>query len=106
MDSMKTYLVVWLSGMVAGLVLIVRWQHLGSSAIPLAVNEGEAGADGAASAPPPVPSHNPPLTTVMIKGAKADMDHARRLLQKVTPSRGATAPSSADGDGLPNESSG
>ena len=110
MDSLKTYLVVWLSGMVAGLVLLMRWQHLGSSAVPLAANGDEAGADVSESATSPGPTQNPSLTTAMIKGAKADMDHARRLVQKVTPSWGATASSSAadrDGtDGLPNESSG
>ncbi len=96
MDSMKTYLVVWLSGMIAGLVLVLRWQHLGSQSLSATANVAEGAATDAATAAAPDSAAKPKTSTVIVTGAKADVERARQLLDKVTPWAKTVAPSPAD----------
>ena len=42
MNSMKTYLIVWVAGLVAGLILMERWQRTSGLLAPTAEDEGEA----------------------------------------------------------------
>ena len=90
MESMKTHLVVWLSGLLAGLILMERWRRLGD---PEPTAEGASDvADtttGAASADKP-------------KGMKADRrrttaeaGRARQALSQVVPWATNTASSLA-----------
>ena len=50
MESMKTHLVVWLSGLVTGLILMERWRRLGDLSGPTA--ERAADVTGMATASP------------------------------------------------------
>ena len=46
MKSMKTYLIVWLGGLVAGLILMERWQRTSGLQAPTAADAGETVDDG------------------------------------------------------------
>ncbi len=41
MESLKTHLVVWLSGMVTGLILMESWRRLGDRDSPAAEGGGD-----------------------------------------------------------------
>ena len=42
MDSMRTYLLVWLGGVIAGVVIMERWRRTGHGLIPTAETTGDA----------------------------------------------------------------
>ena len=85
MNSLKTYLVIWLSGMVAGLVLLERWRRLGGHTDLAMANVGDAVETDTASTTPPEPAEKQKVTTLIVTGAKADVENARHLLEKITP---------------------
>jgi len=85
MNSIKVYLTVWISGMIAGLVLIERWRRMGGHATPVAANAGPAIEPGAAATALQGPDDKPKVTALIATGAKADVERARRLLVKATP---------------------
>ena len=85
MNSIKVYFAVWLSGMIAGLVLIERWRRMGGDALPGAANAGPAVQAGTRSTALPGSDDKPKVTKLIATGAKADAERARRLLAKATP---------------------
>jgi hypothetical protein len=116
MNSMKTYLLVWLGGVIAGVIIMERWRRTGRGLIPTAGStadtvETATAADANASK---VAADKPKVSAVLIAGAKADADRFRHFVRRVTPwtpdpsparLRGwsrAPAPASApDGPGKP-----
>jgi hypothetical protein len=95
MDSVKTYLVIWLSGMVAGLVLLERWRRMGGHTDLETANVGDAIQPDTASTTSE-PAEKPKVTALIVTGAKADVERARHLLEKVTPWGSKPAPSPVD----------
>ena len=85
MNSIKVYLTVWLSGMIAGLVIIERWRRMGGHALPAVANAGPAIQTGTAGTAPQGSDDKPKVTTLIATGAKADVERARHLLVKVAP---------------------
>ena len=96
MDSLKTYLVIWLSGMVAGLVLLERWRRMGGHTDLAMANVGDAIEPDTASATPPEPAEKPKVTALIATGAKADIERARHLFEKVAPWGNKSVPSPVD----------
>ena len=92
MKSMKTYLIVWLAGLIAGLILMERWQRT-SGHQPLAAETAEATVDPEAA--PKVPADQPGVAAVVVAGAKADAERARLFLGRVTPWGSSAPPSPA-----------
>ena len=82
MKSMKAYLIVWLGGLVAGLILMERWQRTSGLQAPTAADAGEAvDADATGT----VPADQPRAAAVIVAGAKADAERARQLLVRMAP---------------------
>ena len=92
MKSMKTYLIVWLAGLVAGLALMERWQRASSLQAPVAGDAGET-IDGDAAVTPP--ADQPRGAAVIVAGAKADAERARQLLVRMAPGASSAAPTPA-----------
>ena len=93
MESIKTNLMFWLAGLVAGVVLMERWRRHGGRYVP--VESVEAVAASSTSTAPAASGDKPRMSASILAGAKADAERARRLLRKAMPSRsdsvGATA---------------
>jgi hypothetical protein len=82
MKSVKTYLIVWLAGLVAGLILMERWQRTSGLEASTAA---DAGATGEMDAAAMVPGDQPRGAAVIVAGAKADAERARQLLVRMAP---------------------
>ena len=80
MDKLKTYLVVWLSGVIAGLIMVERWRRAGARVVP-ATERAEAVTETVAS----TTSDTPSLSASIIAGMKNDVQRARRVLDNVMP---------------------
>jgi hypothetical protein len=95
MDSIKTYFIVWISGVFVGVVLLERWQRTSGLRVPAAENPGEAVETEAASTPEGVSADHPKVSAVIVAGAKADAQRARQLVERVLPWGRTSAPSLA-----------
>jgi hypothetical protein len=93
MKSMKTYLIVWLSGLIAGLILMERWQRTSGLQVPAPENAGEAVQTDAVTK---LSAGQPRVSAVVVAGAKADAERARQFLGRVTPFGRTSAPSVAE----------
>ena len=91
MNSMKTYLVVWVAGLVAGLILMERWQRTSGLLAPTAEDEGEA--TGTASTAAKVSADQPTASEVIVAGARADAERARQFVGRMVPWGSISAPS-------------
>ena len=98
MKSMKTYVIIWLAGLVAGLALMERWQRTTELQAP---GTGSAGATTDPDAAPTAPADQPRGAAVIVAGAKADADRARQVLVRMSPwaSRSAPIPAHLHGAG-------
>ena len=92
LKSLKTYLVVWLSGVFAGLILVERWRRAGARGVPVAESVEDVTEPAAASAP----LEKPKVSALVIAGAKADVQRARRLLDQMMPWESTSDPSVAE----------
>ena len=96
LKSVKTYLVVWLSGVFAGLILVERWRRVGARGVPAAESAEDATETAAASTPSSTPPEKPKVSALIIAGAKADAQRARRLLDQMMPWESTSDPSVAE----------
>ncbi len=100
MKSIKVNLMFWVAGWVAGVVLMERWRRHGGRYVP--VESVEADAASSASTAPSASVDKPRISALIVAGAKADAERARRLLKQAMPSRsdsvGATASSTTRTD--------
>jgi hypothetical protein len=85
MESLRTYLLVWLSGLVTGVVLMERWRRTGAAQVPAAENVGVAVESEAASTPENDSARKQKVSAIIVAGAKADAARARHLLERMTP---------------------
>ena len=92
MKSIKTYLVIWLAGVVAGLILMERWQRTSDLQ---GAGAGDAGATIVPDAAATVPTDQPRGAAVIVAGAKADAERARQLLVRMAPWASSAAPTPA-----------
>ncbi len=85
MNSMKTYLTVWLSGLIAGLILVERWRRAGDRVVSAEESAWAAGETGTGETASKVSPDKPPVQALVVAGVKADAERARHLLQQVAP---------------------
>ena len=85
MDSMKTYLTVWLSGLIAGLILVERWRRAGDRVVTAEESAWAAGDTVPGRRRRKVSPDKPPVQALVVAGVKADAERARHLLQQVAP---------------------
>ena len=88
MKSVRVYLVFWLSGLIAGVILVERWRRNGDldvAAEPTTPGtlDGSPGSTG-----PTGPAKKPNLVGLVVTGAKLD---AERVRQRVTQAKGPAA---------------
>jgi hypothetical protein len=88
MESMKTYVIVWLCGLVTGLILLEHWQRRSGLQVAAVENAGVDVEPDAASTPMKV-------SAVIVTGAKADAERARDLLVRMMPWASTSATSLA-----------
>jgi hypothetical protein len=78
MNSMKMYLAFWLSGLIAGVVLVERWRRRGGTYVP-AEPSGQNVLDTLPQATvPKVPASASNLVDLVVTGAKLDLDSVRQ----------------------------
>ena len=85
MEWIKTNLMFWLAGLVAGVVLMERWRRHGGRYVP--VESVVAVAASSANTAPPASHDKPRMPTLIVAGVKADAARVRRLLKQAMPSR-------------------
>ena len=88
MKSVRVYLVFWLSGLIAGVILVERWRRNGDldvAAEPTTPGtlDGSTGSTGSTA-----PAKKPNLVGLVVTGAKLD---AERVRQRVTQAKGPAA---------------
>ena len=81
MESIKTHLVVWLSGVVTGLILMERWRRLGDPSGPTADSVGGVTTTTTAS---PASADKPKGLKLIVAGATAEVERARQLFTQMT----------------------
>jgi len=96
MKSVRVYLVFWLSGLLAGVILVERWRRNGDLYVPVEPTpetlDTSIGSTGSSA-----PAKRPNVVGLVVTGAKLD---AARVKQRVAQTRGAgtsTSPDSAAG---------
>lgn len=91
MNSMRTYLVLWLSGLIAGLVLMERWRRRGEEYVPM--DEGVPGLDEESSTDAAASrfADKPNVVGLVVNGAKLDVERVRHRLRQAKQSRSDTA---------------
>jgi hypothetical protein len=104
MESIKTHLVVWLSGLITGLILMERWRRLGEPSGPTAEDARDVTATNAESRAMQVAADKPKVVSVIVAGTKSEVERARHLLSQVVPwardsaaTLAGTAPASGTG---------
>ena len=86
MDStIKTYLILWFSGLIAGVLIMERWRRTGRGLIPTARSAGETVGTPTASTASTVSRDKPRVSAVLVAGAKADAVRLRHFVLRVTP---------------------
>ena len=86
--NMRVLMAVWLSGMIAGVVLVERWRRRGEEFVPAeewlaSVDEPLPGSTSRIS------SRRPHVVGLVITGAKLDAERVRRRLRPLDASRSA-----------------
>ncbi len=91
---MRVYLVFWLSGLLAGVILVERWRRNGEDYVPVQpVVPGTL--DGSPSyTAPSAPAKRPNLVGLVVTGAKLD---AERVRQRVSKDKAPTADAVSSG---------
>ena len=92
---MKTYLVVWLSGVFAGLILVERWRRAGARSVATTVPASEVVEEAAARIAASASAEKPNAAALIFAGAKADAQRARHKLNQVMPWGTPSDPSAA-----------
>ena len=108
MNAIKSYITVWVAGLIAGVIIMERWRRTGLRLIPTTAREGDV-EPASASGGSTVPAKPPKVSATLVLGAKADAARVRYFVQRVTPwtpnpshvelrgwSRGATPASTPD----------
>jgi hypothetical protein len=83
MKSMRAYLIFWLSGAIAGIILMERWRRHGGRYVPA---EPVAAPDVGVppSRPPTAVANTASVVGQVVAGAKLD---AERVVQRLRPSK-------------------
>ena len=93
---MRVYLVFWLSGLLAGVILVERWRRNGEVSVPLEPGTPETLGSSPGSTGPSAPAKRPNIVGLVVTGAKLD---AERVKQRVAQTKRSGA-----GTSTPTES--
>lgn len=77
MKSMRMLLMVWVSGIIAGVVLMERWRRRGVNYVPLETLEVSA----ETTTPGSTSTRIPNVVGLVVTGAKLDAERVRRRLR-------------------------
>jgi hypothetical protein len=88
MKAMRVYLVFWLSGLIAGVILVERWRRNGDLAVVVEPGTPQTLDSSPSQAGSSAPAKKPNLVGLVVSGAKID---AERVRQRVTSAKGSTA---------------
>ena len=101
MTSIELNVRVWLAGLVTGVVLMERWRRHRGRYVPVADLGSDVNAPAASAASTPS-ADKPSMSTLILSGAKADAERARRSLNMVISRVGSKArlpvPAQSGGD--------
>ena len=89
---MKTYLILWLSGLIAGVLVMERWRRTGRGLVTPADRAEEAVETPTANTPSAVSLDKPSVPAVLVAGAKADAVRIHYFVKRVTPWTSTPAP--------------
>jgi hypothetical protein len=78
MNSIKVNLMFWLAGLTAGVMLMERWRRHGGRYLPVEPAPPATSTESFSSAP----AGKPKMSTMIVTGAKSDVDRIRRLITK------------------------
>jgi hypothetical protein len=78
MKSMRVYLVFWLSGLLAGVILVERWRRNGEGYVPVEPAVPDTLEGSPSSTAPSTPAKRPNLVGLVVTGAKLDADRVKR----------------------------
>ncbi|MET0911286.1 MAG: hypothetical protein ABWZ99_17615 [Ilumatobacteraceae bacterium] len=93
MNTLRTYAILWLSGLIAGVVVMERWRRTGKRLIPTPSSADGVVEGPATSAAPTSPGGTPKVSWVLVAGAKNDAIRVQQLVRRVTPWTSTPAPS-------------
>jgi hypothetical protein len=88
MDKIRSYLIVWVLGVIVGVVLVERWRRTGAFDPATANAEYATGDTGPLTQ---LPANKPNAAAAIIVGAKADAKHVWGVVTQLTPKARAPA---------------
>ena len=94
MNTLRTYAILWLSGLIAGVIVMERWRRTGKRLIPpppSARTAAETVTGGSTSSATP-----PTMSWVGIAGARSDAARAQQFVRRVAPWTGTGVPTPAE----------
>jgi hypothetical protein len=78
MKSMRVYLVFWLSGLLAGVILVERWRRNGEVSVPVEPGVPDPLGSSIGSTGSVAPAKRPNLVGLVVNGAKLDAERVRQ----------------------------
>jgi hypothetical protein len=84
-STMKTYATLWLSGLIAGVIIMERWRRTGRRLIPVPDRAADADGPPTASTASTLSPDQAKVSAVLLAGAKADAVRVQHFVQRVTP---------------------
>ena len=93
MNSLRTYAIVWLSGVIAGVVIMERWRRTGKRLIPPPSSAGDVAETPTASSASRSSRGTQPVTWVLVAGARSDAVRVQQFVKRMTPWTSSTVPS-------------
>ena len=94
---MRVYLVFWLSGLLAGVILVERWRRNGEVSVPLEPGTPETLGSSPGSTGPSAPAKRPNIVGLVVTGAKLDAERVKQRVASTKRSDTATSAESAAG---------
>lgn len=86
MKSIRAFAIFWLSGVIAGVVLMERWRRHGGRYVPV---EPEAPAFSSVTVASTGSAGQPNVVRLVVTGAKLDAERVRQRLRPTAPNPGS-----------------
>ena len=93
MNTIRTYAILWLSGMIAGVIVMERWRRTGRRLIPTAPPAEDSVETPTASSDSTAPHGKPKVAAALVAGAKADAERLHHLVRRTMPFTSTAVPS-------------
>jgi len=92
MNSLRTYAILWLSGLIAGVIVMERWRRTGKRLIPPPSSAHDDAGTPSASSASMSSGGTPKVTWVLVTGARSDAARVHQFVKRVTPWTSTPAP--------------